>query len=538
MKMRIRLKSITAMAVLVLTAVSCNVIPQFGSAPVEKVVKAMSLEDKAAMVVVLKSDGCTHAVPEMGIPSVSFAEVTFPEFDMEQILAQTWNTRLALLTGRTVAGEVLQKGADCLHPFWPGTSPREYSKNKILSARMASALMEGVQAAGTGAILNTGCEGSCLAAGLSAPWAVITEFDSVYDFAREIRDEWNYQGLTIVHAGENVPAPDMILAGYDLIFSAMPSSIAAIVSAVEDADLDEDILDACVVRVLDFISRSIAARDGLSDNAPADRSAISADIARESVVLLRNNGALPFEKSVKHIALYGSASYKTNLDGTLLASGYRLDPAVTSYYSRTAAGERKPFQLRADAIENEMALIMVSRDHSGTGQLTDAEMQLIDDVCEAFHSKNRKVTVILNTPVPMETASWSACPDAILQIAGMSPELNQALADVMSGRFCPSGRLVDTWPSYGFAYGMSYTSFTYSDEVCVCSSDRTTMSVKVTNSGSMAGMQPVLFYDGQTVPENLLGFAKSRLLQPGESQIVELTIADSIPQAIIGPAFY
>lgn len=542
--MKTAFRFLTAMAALAVTAVSCNVVPQFGSAPVEKIIRAMSIEDKAAMVVVYSSDGCTHAVPEMGIPSVVFQGKDFEPALSEPMLAQTWNVMLAAESGRAAAGEMISHGADCFTPSWSGTSPCAYSANAVLSGRMSSALIDGIRSAGAGSFLDCSCDGSRMASALNSPWAVFAEYDSLYDRAREIREQWNCQGLIATHGTGNVKAWEMILAGYDMVFTSQQTAVSGIVEAVENVDLDEDVLDAAVARVLEFVMRSTGQRDG-SEPALSVRPDLNAEIAAQSVVLLKNDGTLPYSGSVRNIALYGPESYFSNLDGTLLASGFRLDPSITSMYARHSSEKemnesmlRKPYQLRADAIGNEAALVVIGRQMGGESVLSDPERQLVSDVCDAFHSKNRKVTVLLSTPVPVETESWESCADAVIQTVCLSRESDQAVSDIISGRKWPSGRLAGEWPSYPFGYGLSYTAFTYSDDVCMSAGGRTTMSVKVTNSGNAAGMHSVLFYDTASEPENLLGFAKTGILEPGESQIVELTVADSVPQAVVGPLFF
>lgn len=536
--MRTRLHSLFALVALLATAVSCNVVPQFGSAPIQKLVKAMTLEDKAAMVVVYESDMCTHAVPEMGIPSVPFAENPVSPSVSDRMLAQTWNTRLAAQTGKALVAAGHPNEYGCMPIFL--ISPEWSTANSVLAGRMTAAVTAAIRSAGAGVLLDYASCGSRAATSISSPDAILVEYDSTFNHAAELREDWGYQGLTVIGSSEILKASETIQAGYDLILHAGMSSVAEIVNAVEEGDLDEDVLDACVTRVLEFVAL-MAGHENMESAAAESDMAVGA--AHESMVLLKNNAALPFSKSVRNIALYGPASYAVNLDGSVLAAGYKLDPSITSHYSRHKSEKvmqesmlRKPFQLRADAIENEMALVVIGRDEADARPVSDIEKQLINDVCEAFHSKNRKVTVILATPWPLETENWSSCPDAILQIAVCSQEFNQALIDVLSGKAFPSGRLTAPWPSYPFAYGLGYTSFTYSDDVCVSGNGRTSMSVKVTNSGDASGMETVRFYDGNTEPDNLIGFSKSRLLQPGESQIVELTVADSIPEAIVAPS--
>ena len=161
---------------------------------------------------------------------------------------------------------------------------------------------------------------------------------------------------------------------------------------------------------------------------------VSRSSATEGMVLLKNEGALPFDKNCRMIALYGVSSYDMYVVGTgsgsvnykhavgldegLKAAGYKLEPSVYNSYSKYVEEHkqaarpgnfmrtnltnhvipqslvRKPYQYRADAIASDIAIITIGRScgesadrgYEGDYTLTDIEQGLIKDVCEAFHS--------------------------------------------------------------------------------------------------------------------------------------------------------
>ena len=219
--------------------------------------------------------------------------------------------------------------------------------------------------------------------------------------------------------------------------------------------------------------------------------------------------------------------------------------------------------------------------------LTELEKQLLSDICDAFHLKGKPVIVILNTSGVIETASWKQQPDAILLAWQPGQEAGNSLADIISGFVCPSGKLPTTFPnnctdplsaknfplfggnekmqiqswnprntmeytnydegifvgyryfqtmrqpvSYPFGFGLSYTTFSFSNAKVKKTSDGFEVSVTIKNTGSMAGKEVVQLYvaapkgDMEKPFSELKAFAKTRTLQPGEQQVVTMKVSE------------
>ena len=190
-------------------------------------------------------------------------------------------------------------------------------------------------------------------------------------------------------------------------------------------------------------------------------------------------------------------------------------------------------------------------------------------VTAAFHSLNKKVIVILNIGGVIETSSWRSIPDAILLAWQPGQEAGNAIADIISGKVNPSGKLAITFPlayedvpsaksfpgipsptkvvykegifvgyryyntfgvktAYEFGYGLSYSNFNYGNFKLSPTSfkDKITVSLDVKNIGHYPGKEVVQLYLSAPAvklykPESeLKGFEKTKLLQPGESQTV------------------
>ena len=220
--------------------------------------------------------------------------------------------------------------------------------------------------------------------------------------------------------------------------------------------------------------------------------------------------------------------------------------------------------------------------------LSSSERQLIQQVCEVYHKAGKQVVVLLNIGGVIETASWNALPDAILCAWQAGQEGGNSVVDVLSGKQSPSGKFTMTWPiqftdayssrnfpidqdpridmlnqgqkgtvrnvdytdyeediyvgyryfdsfevpvSYPFGYGLSYTTFEYSDAKIAEKGDAYEVSVTVKNTGTREGKEVVQLYI--SAPDNkaankpakeLKAYAKTKALKAGESETVKLTI--------------
>ena len=229
----------------------------------------------------------------------------------------------------------------------------------------------------------------------------------------------------------------------------------------------------------------------------------------------------------------------------------------------------------------------IDRDIQTEFNLIPEEHALIIDVCNAFHQAGKPVVVIINSGSVIETASWSSYPDAILCAWQPGMEGGNSVADLLTGKVNPSGKLTMTWPlaatdhpstkgypgtmdfytyevtrgytgqvqgydytnheediyvgyrffdtfnkevAYPFGYGLSYTTFEFSKPAVKVNGDVVAVSVTVKNTGSVAGKEVAQVYvtapKGQIEKpaQELKAFAKTRELKPGESQTLTMQI--------------
>ena len=288
---------------------------------------------------------------------------------------------------------------------------------------------------------------------------------------------------------------------------------------------------------------------------------------------------------LKHIA-DEEASFKATLEDALAA--FYPVPRPSEIVPSAA-------ELAASARANDVAIITFGRNSgeffdrtSADFSLTDKERALLNQVSAAFHRAGKKVVVVLNIGGVIETASWKNIPDAILLAWQAGQEGGNSVTDILTGKQSPSGKLPMTFPlglmdaassanfpidsdtgvyftnrredigqkdvdqtdyaegiyvgyrwfdkqnmavSYPFGYGLSYTTFEYSEPVVENDGKTVKATVTVKNTGSVEGKEAVQLYVSAPAGsldkpvQELKAYGKTKALKPGESQKVTLTLA-------------
>ncbi len=345
---------------------------------------------------------------------------------------------------------------------------------------------------------------------------------------------------------------------------------------------------------------------------------IAYEAACESIVLLKNDGALPFEG--KKVAVYGAGASKTIKGGTgsgevnerhsttilegMEQAGFEITTKTwikdfENEYEKAEEGFRNnkwkttvsnPMSILSDFpgiegrlitetdIKNsgtDLCVYVLSRqagegvdrrEEKGDFYVTDIERANIEICARAYE----KFVLIINGGAQMDVSFLDDMDgvNALLFICQLGTAGGQAVADVICGKVNPSGKLTDTWaktysdipfskefsylngnlkdeyykegifvgyryfdtfekePRYPFGYGLSYTSF--EQEILNVNVDSTLVSVKVRvkNIGTFAGKEVIQLYASApkgTIDkeyQKLVGFAKTPLLNPGESAYI------------------
>ncbi len=494
-------------------------------------------------------------------------------------------------------------------------------------------------------------EGFRIAVEEAQPWTIMSAYNLINDvhtseshdlLTKILRDDWGFEGFVMSDWFGGVDPVAQIKAGNDLLMPGTVDQANAIIKAVQEGDLDESVLDRNVERILNILVQTPRFKGIQYFNKPdlSAHAAIARQAASEGMVLLKNTDAtLPLSQEIKELAAFGNTSYEIITGGTgsgdvneaysisladgLKGAGYTICGDLQNAYLdyiREARDKQPPPRLFmpqapigempvSSGLANKMAsaadiaLITIGRNsgefsdrkEEGDFNLTRAEEDLLKTVGDAFHAKGKRAVVVLNIGGVIEVASWRDVPDAILLAWQPGQEAGNSIADVISGKINPSGKLASSFsvkyadvssaknfpgviideekpqadideedvfsvfrnpksseivyeegvfvgyryyetfgvkPAYEFGYGLSYTTFEYG-KLSLSSqkfSDKLTATVHVTNSGKVAGKEVVQLYI--SAPANKLskpaielkGFAKTRLLQPGESQTLSFEI--------------
>ena len=649
--------------------------------------------------------GTSPAIPRLGIPATVLTDgpagvridptrkgtnKTYyaTAFPIGSCLASTWNTELVGKVGEAIGNETKEYRCDVI--LGPGMNLHRnplcgrnfeyYSEDPFVTGKIAAAYIKGVQSQGAGvsakhfavnsqetdrtsvdervsqrAARELYLRGFEIAVRESDPWTIMASYNKIngqfsmgnHDLLTKIlRDDWGYKGIVMtdwIGIREGLPTIAEVQAGNDLMEPGQPAQVQEIIAGVKSGKLSMADVDRNVRRMLEYIVKTPSFHQYPASNNPDFKAhaAITRQSAAEGIVLLKNNGALPWKDgAIKTVSLFGENSYDFLSGGTgsgcvhppyvvdmlqgLKNAGINSSPTLTNiyrkyieyakvkfqaerhpakWYQMEMFGQQKYPEIAIDpiCINNEVkgadaAIITIGR-QAGEGvdrdidtefNLIPEERALIMDVCNAFHAVGKPVIVIINSGSVIETASWSGYPDAILCAWQPGMEGGNSIADLLTGKVNPSGKLTMTWPiaatdhastknfpgnidnyslmqmvgsnrpipghaytnheediyvgyrffdtfnrevAYPFGFGLSYTTFEMSKPaVKAKGKDAVEVTVTIKNTGSFSGKEVAQVYVQapkgklEKPAQELKAFAKTRELKPGESQTLTMTI--------------
>ena len=401
----------------------------------------------------------------------------------------------------------------------------------------------------------------------SQPWTVMCSYNKINGVSSSenhwlltdvLRDEWGFKGLVMSDWGAVYDRVAAAAAGLDLEMPpALPYSPDAIVAAVTDGSLPEEVLDDRVRAVLRLAEQGAPILD-LDESYDADaHHALARRVAGESAVLLTNDGLLPIAPGAKVAVIgefartpryQGAGSSQVNptkvvspLDAlsevfdTTFAAAYTIDS-----YEVDDALVTEAVDVAKDA-DTVVMLIGLPGPEESEGfdrthmNLPANQLRALAAVAEA----NPRVAVVLVNGSSVLLGDVTPHASALLEAWLGGQAGGGAIADILSGAVNPSGRLAETLPhrledsssylnfpgawqkvlygedvfvgyrgydashidvAFPFGYGLSYTSFETSDlEVVTRGSVATndlaaSVSVTVTNTGAVSGRHVVQVY--------------------------------------------
>ncbi|WP_078411272.1 glycoside hydrolase family 3 C-terminal domain-containing protein [Priestia abyssalis] len=667
-------------------------------ASIEKVLKAMTLDEKAYLVIGSGYPGpngvagATYAIPRLGIPSIILSDGPAgvriggvfagaapryaTAFPIPSLLSATWDVDQITKVAKAMGEESREYGVDVL--LAPGVNIQRdplggrnfeyYSEDPFLAGIMATVFIKGVQSTGVGTSLkhfaanNQETNRTTINAVISErtlreiylpafemavkqakPWTVMSAYNAVngtfatqnpHLFTNILRDNWGFDGLVMsdwwavknpfaaLAAGNDLimpgvyrgplPMPELIKAVYNKASAPTPGLIK---SAVQNGTLSERDLDSRVRNILKVIVKTptfigeyknvdYKHKTYLTKQTAAKSARIDREVAAEGMVLLKNeNHTLPF-KGVATIGVAGQNAVVNpshNKLGIIIGGGgsSQVNVAPRDVVSLVQGLKNANYTVVNSKNGNELVEGLGIDDADYLAQNTDIglvsigrastegedrpdmnmkpeEVQLIKNLSNAYHAEGKKLAVVLNIGAPIEVASWRDYADAILLAWQPGQEGGNPIADILSGKVNPSGKLPVTFPvkysdvpsygnfpgdlannivryaegiyvgyryydtkdikpAYAFGHGLSYTKFTYSNlklsstKFDLGGNKPLTVSVDISNKGNVTGKEVVQLYihDERSTLERpykeLKGFRKVSL-KSGETKTVTFTL--------------
>ncbi len=551
-------------------------------------VKQMTLEEKCRFIAGARSF-YTYAIPRLGIPEIRMADgpqgvrnnTVSTLYPCGILTASTWNRDLAHRLGNSLADDCRARGVHVL--LGPGVNIYRapmcgrnfeyFGEDPYLAGETAVQYILGVQEKGVMATVKHFAANNQERArhtmssdvdertlqeiyfpafrkavqegGVGAVMDSYNLVNSVHSTENAwmnkvvLRDQWGFEGIVMSDWTSVYSTVGAVNGGLDL---ECPKGVfftpEKIIPLIENGVLEESLIDEKVQHILQtFIAFGFLDKPQKDESIPENNpqsAATALDIAREGVVLLKNENALPFTKKSK-ILVVGNNGIKMPHGG---GSG-----EVTPFYTISVADGLKALHKKVTVIEDKSLLEQemasctdvvyccgFNRDLEGEAfdrpfSLTPKQLELMERIQQNLTAKQH-LTVIINSGGSVDMAPWIDRAHAILMAWYPGQEGGTALAEILTGRISPSGKLpisieekaednpsfatyfdagskqsrtsysegiftgyrgydkTGVKPLYPFGFGLSYSTFKYSNlAVEVLPDGNVKVSFDVTNTG-------------------------------------------------------
>ena len=521
-------------------------------------------------------------------------------FPTSVALGASWDPELAFEEGQALGQECLSEKVSVL--LGPGVNIKRsptcgrnfeyFSEDPYLAGKMAGAWIRGVQSKGVGTslkhfacnsqeayrmVINEVVDERALreiyltafeiAVKEGKPWTIMncynrvngvygSESDSLQN--RIARGEWGFDGLFVTDWGASVDRVPGIKAGTDL---EMPSSgdynDGKIISAVESGELDENVLDECVDRVVDLIIKSKPALESKHEYDKTEHHKIAQKVAEGSMQLLKNDeGILPLKEGQK-VAVIGEMAAAARYQGAGSsivcpalpvenALDNLIDQGVDVLYARGYDKKKDEIDAKlfndavAAAKKADVALVFAGLTEQFEGEGYDRvniDIPYCHNVLIKEIARVNPNTVVVLAGGSVVRMPWVDQVKGILNSTLGGQAGGIAVANILTGKVNPSGKTTETYilkesdnPTYGnypagpvtsehresvyigyryydkakkdvlfpFGHGLSYTEFKYSgirvSKKSITDDDTVTVSFKVKNTGDVAGAEVAQLY--------------------------------------------
>jgi len=524
-----------------------------------------------------------------------YPSVAYPCY---QMLSQTWDVSLAHKMGRAIADDCIEHNVDVL--LGPGVNIKRtplcgrnfeyFSEDPYVSGMFGKAFIEGVQEGHVGTSLKHYCCNNreysrywlssevdertlreiylrpFEIAVQAKPWTVMTSYNLVNGVRMSankklngvLRNEFGFDGV-IVSDWEAVQDPlDTLHSDLDLEFPHNDKHAEEMQEHLIAGRVDLECLDKCSGRII-ALGEKAAEEKKLQEiqYSVEERIAISQEVEEEGIVLLKNNGVLPLKNEKLYVTGLPSQNYYHGggssavipnrpfvpLDGALRNLGYEayFSESIGKIYGANVSMGN----IRQACFNSEQSDVTIFTVGTGAGaevEETDRrDITLTPEEISALRYLRKyakKLVVVVYAGSAVDLSEFDQLADAVVLAGFGGQNVSQAVANVLTGKVNPSGRLTETYaysvkdiPSeqtyrdeavmvyaegldvgyryfatkdvpvlYPFGYGLSYSNFVYSDLRVEVKETYVEVHLQVENVSDVDGKEVVQIYVGEENP--------------------------------------
>ena len=518
-----------------------------------------------------------------------YPSVAYPCY---QMLSQTWNLDMAYKMGRAIADDCIDHNVDVL--LGPGVNVKRtplcgrnfeyFSEDPYVAGMFGKSFIEGVQAGHVGTSLKHYCCNNreysrywlssevdertlreiylkpFEIAVKAKPWTVMTSYNLVNGVRMSankrlnevLRNEFGFDGV-IVSDWEAVQDPlDTLHADLDLEFPHNAKHAIEMQENLENGLVDLECLDKCSGRIIALGEKAKEAKMLKEIKySVEERIAISQEVEEEGIVLLKNNGVLPLKSENIYVTglpsqIYyhggGSSAVIPNRPFVTLDEALR-DLGHEAFYSESIGkiygANVSMGNIKQACMNSEKSDITIFTVGTGAGaevEETDRrDITLTPEELSALRYLRKyakKLVVVVYAGSAVDLSEFDQLADAVVLAGFGGQNVSQAVANVLTGRVNPSGRLTETYaysvkdiPAeqtyrdesvmvyeeklnvgyryfatngvdvlYPFGYGLSYSEFQYSDMKVEKAENSVRVTVLVENISDRDGKEVVQLY--------------------------------------------
>lgn len=524
-----------------------------------------------------------------------YPSVAYPCY---QMLSQTWNVALAHKMGRAIADDCIDYNVDVL--LGPGVNIKRtplcgrnfeyFSEDPYVAGMFGKSIIEGVQEGHVGVSLKHYCCNNreysrywlssevdertlreiylkpFEIAVQAKPWTVMTSYNLVNGIRMSankklndlLREELGFDGV-IVSDWEAVQDPlDSLHAGLDLEFPHNEKHAEEMREHLAAGRVDLECLDTSAARIVALAEKSTAEKPLRKvQYSVEDRIAISQEVEEEGIVLLKNNGVLPITEgkicvtgAPAHLYYHGGGSSAVipnrpymSLDEALRNLGrdaFYTESIGKIYGVLVSMGNLK--KACEESAKSDVTILTVGTGAGVEVEETDRQdIKLSPEELDALHylrKHSKKLVVVVYAGSAVDLSEFDKLADAVVLAGFGGQNVSQAVANVLTGKVNPSGRLTETYaysladiPSehtyrdesvmvyeeglnvgyrhfetkgvkvlYPFGYGLSYSEFEYSDLKVEVQEDHVEVCLQVKNVSDVDGKEVIQLYVNEVHP--------------------------------------